>query len=775
MLLKKEVKKKRKNKKMENENRKNIVWLSEITKQDVEIAGGKGANLAELYNAKLPVPEAFIVTANAYLNFIEEAGLKEKINEILHSIDVENTMELEEKAKEIQELIVNAEMPETLKEEILEAYECLSIEKVDAESIVKSEPCFVAVRSSATTEDLATASFAGQQETFLNVKGKEIIEAIKRCWSSLFTARAIYYRQRRGFSHEKALIAVIVQKMVNADKAGVTFTANPITNNKDEVVIEAVFGLGEGIVSGKLQPDTYVIDKSNFTIKSKKIGIKEFAFKISHEGKIEKEQLDEERKKQQVLSEKEIVELVKYGIRIENHYGLAQDIEWAIQNNKIYILQARPITTLKKEISGVKIEAKELLSGLAASPGIASGTVKIVHSLDDLAKIKENDVLVTKMTNPDMVVTMQKAKAIVTDEGGLTCHAAIVSREIGLPAVVGTKNATKVLKDNQVVTVDGYNGKVYEGIVKIEAKPEALVPESVKQAFTELKEKKVSKKRPLVKVNCDLPEVAERASLTNPDGIGLVRLEFIIAKGKVHPAEYIRRNQTKTYVSLLVDELEKILRFFKDKPVWIRTSDIRTDEYKNLEGAEKEPKESNPMLGWHGIRRSLDQPEILKAELTAIKSLYEKGYHNIGVMFPFLATVEELRKAKEIAKEISLPKEVKIGVMIETPASALIIEELCKEGIDFISFGTNDLTQLTLGVDRNNERLVRLYDEKHPAVIKLISDVIDVCKKYGVETSICGQAASDVEMVKILAKLGIDSVSANIDAVEKIRNALEEI
>lgn len=784
-----------------------IVWLSEINKKDIAIAGGKGANLAEMYNTGLPVPPAFIVTAQAFATFLNKSKLRDKILAIVNSIDLENTTELETKAKEIQQLIVSAEMPEELATEIIEAYEALGAESTEVTKLLgKAEPVFVAVRSSATTEDLTTASFAGQQETFLNIRGNEaLLEAVKKCWASLFTARAIYYRSRKGFSHEKSYIAVIIQKMINSDKSGVTFTINPVTNNKNEIVIEAVFGLGEGIVSGTIEPDTYIVTKTNLELKNKRIGKKKLLFTRNFEGKTIKKEIPEKEWDKQVLNDHELKLLANYAIRIEEHYKWPQDIEWAIEKDKIYIVQSRPVTTIKKEIekeTKKEIEGKLLLEGLAASPGIASGVVKIISELKDLNKIQPGDILVTRMTNPDMVVTMQKAKAIVTDEGGLTAHAAIVSREIGLPCIVGTKIATKLLKDGQIITVDGTNGKIYEGEIeaieieeklKIEEKPTIaapkpnlamLIPPEVREAFEMARKRKESEskegtkvKGTLVKVNCDLPDVAERAAATGADGVGLVRIEFIIAKAGIHPAEYIRRKEAHKYSELLANGIEKIAKAFQGKPVWVRTSDIRTDEYRNLIGAEQEPKEDNPMLGWHGIRRSLDEPEILKAEFKAIKILHDKGYKNIGVMIPFVTSVEELRKAKALCREVGLEPchDVEFGVMIETPASCMIIEELCSEGISFVSFGTNDLTQLTLGIDRNNEKLARLYDEMHPAVLRLIEMVINVCKMYGVETSICGQAGSRIEMAQFLAKKGISSISANIDSVKLIREAIANI
>ena len=761
-----EKKKEERRKKLES---KSIVFLSELNKDDVWIAGGKGANLAELYRAKFPVPPAFIVTAQAYKKFIIESGLLEKINHILASIDIEDTKQLEAKTERIRKLIEEARMPTQLEEEIKEAYHMLepSVHGTRIDSLLSSvhEPCFVAVRSSATTEDLANASFAGQQETFLNIKGDAaLIEAIKKCWASLFTARATYYRERRGFSHAQAFIAVIVQKMVNADKAGVMFTANPLNNNKQELVIEAVFGLGEGIVSGSIEPDHLVIDKQTLQIKKKRIGRKLIEFTRDAEGRLIKKKLNEADSTKEVLTESEWKRLANYAIDIEKHYGFPQDIEYAIEGNNIYILQSRPITTLQKQVKSFHITGKEpLLEGLGASPGVAVGRVKIIHSLDELDKVQKGDVLVTQMTNPDMVVTMQKCAAIITEAGGATCHAAIVSREIGLPCVVGTKIATQLLEDGQLVTVDGTNGKVYDGKVEIT---------EVEQVTSKLPETKTR-----IKVICDLPQIAYRAAATGAAGVGLVRIEFIIASGGKHPRKYLEEGKLNEYTALLYEGLKPIADAFQGKPVWVRTSDLRTDEYRQLLGGEAEPKETDPMIGWHGIRRSLDQPELLKAELLAIKQLHESGYSNVGIMIPFVISAQEVKRVKEIARElnIELSKDIDFGVMVETPAACWVIEDICKQGINFISFGTNDLTQLTLGVDRNNERIAHLYDEMHPAVLGEIKQVIRVCKQYGVKTSICGQAGSKPEMAKYLVKLGIDSISCNIDAFSKIKQVVRQV
>ena len=739
---------------------KYVKWLPDIGKEDVKEAGGKAANLGEMIKLGLPVPPGFVINASGYLYFLEETGLKQEIYQKLKEIDIENTELLDSKAREIRDMITGKEMPEDLREEILEAYSVLGIDKDALKTVSKDvmnilkmqEPEFVAVRSSATAEDSSEASFAGQQETFLNVKGNsDVIDKVKKCFASLFTSRSVYYRVKKGFKHEEVLNAIIVQRMVNSDKSGVIFSKNPITG-EDNVVIEAVFGLGEGIVSGKIKPDNYVVSKE-LEILNENIADKKIALVRNSAGKTEVVKLTEDKSKQKVLRDYEIKRLSTYAIRLENHYQIPQDIEFALDSGEIYIVQTRPITTFGKEIKRIEIKGKEILSGSGASPGIGSGKVRIILDLRDLNKIKTGDVLVAKMTSPDMVVTMQKSSAIVTDEGGTTSHAAIVSREMGIPAVVGTGNATAILKEGIIVTVDGFNGKVYEGEAE-EIKSEKIVVEPVAETETKLK------------VIVDLPSFAERASRTNIKDVGLTRIEGIIAEGGKHPYYFQKQGNIKEYQELIFNGLNKIGDYFDE--MWVRTSDIRSDEYMNLKGAPKE-KEGNPMLGMHGIRDSLKHTEILKAELKAISDVKKKT----GVILPQVVKVDEVRQVKKIIKELNL--DVILGVMIETPASVEIINELCDEGIKFISFGTNDLTQYTLAVDRNNDEVQNLFDEMDPAVLRQLEHVIKICKKKNVETSICGQAGSKKEMVDFLVRLGIDSISVNADKAKEISEYVKNL
>ncbi len=759
-----------------------IRWFEELGKEDVPLVGGKGANLGEMTNAGIPVPPGFCVTAEAYKYFVEnvkvEEGktLQEWIMDIIAQTNVDDSKQLQENTAKIRQKIIELPMLPEIAEEIERAYKELS-QRFGKEAV------YVAVRSSATAEDLPEASFAGQQETYLDVYGvDDVIDKVKRCWASLWTARATFYRAKQGFDHSKVYLSAVVQKMVNSKTSGVMFTANPVTNNRNEIMINASWGLGEAVVSGSVTPDEYIVEKGTWKIKEKFIAKKEVMVVRNPEtgkGTVYvkvAEYLGPEWVEKQVLTDEQIIEVAKIGAKIEEHYGWPQDIEWAYDadDGKLYIVQSRPITTLKEETTAAEAaeteEAEVILKGLGASPGIGAGRVVVIFDASEIDKVKEGDVLVTTMTNPDMVPAMKRASAIVTDEGGRTSHAAIVSRELGIPAVVGTKEATKKLKTGDYVTVDGTRGVVYKGIVKSlvekeeEEKAEAKVVVAGGQIVTGT----------MVKVNVSMPEVAERAAATGADGVGLLRAEHMILSIGQHPVKFIKEGKEEELVEKLAEGIRTVAAAFYPRPVWYRTLDAPTNEFKEMPGGEDEPDERNPMLGWRGIRRSLDQPELLKAEFKAIKKVVEEGYDNIGVMLPLVGHPEQIRKAKEIAREVGLEphKDVEWGVMIEVPAAALIIEDLIKEGIDFVSFGTNDLTQYTLAIDRDNDRIAYLYDEKHPAVLKLIENVIKTCKKYGVETSICGQAGSDPKMAKLLVRMGIDSISANPDAVELIRKTV---
>jgi len=735
-----------------------VRWFSELTKDSGDVVGGKGANLAEIFNLGVNVPAGFVVTAQSYDYFIREAGLNKKISELLSGIDYEDTKGLDKITKEIRDLIIDAEFPKAMKSEILEAYDSLNVDGFDFEkgsalAILNSsnEPPFVAVRSSSTAEDLAEASFAGQQDSYVNIKGNTaLISHVKKCFASLYTSRATYYRNKQGFKHEDAHLAVVIQVMVDSDKSGVMFSKDP-TSGEDNINIEAVWGLGEGIVSGKITPDSYIVS-NEFEVLDKIIANKKIAITRNSGGDKIEVQLVEERAKSQVLKNHEIKKLAEMAVKLEKHYNKPQDIEFAIEGTDIFIVQTRPITKSAKKSdvdSSVEIKGESVVEGMGASPGVSSGEVKLIEDDKDLGEVKEGDVLVTKMTDPDMVVAMQKANAIVTDEGGATSHAAIVSREMGTPCVVGTEDATKELKENEVVTVDGTHGKVYEGKIAEDSKKEVL--EIDKKTRTE------------IKVMVDLPTYADRAAKSNAKKVGLTRIEGIIAESGKHPNYFLLNKNIEEYEKIIYDGINGIAKHFEG--MWVRTSDIRSDEFAELEGAPKRD-EANPMLGMHGIRYSLKHPSVLKAELKALKKVANSG-KEMGILLPQIISVDEVRAVKTMLKEIDFHS-AKVGVMIETPAAVQIISDLCKEGIHFISFGTNDLTQYILAVDRGNPLVQNIYNEMHPAVLSQLQYVIRACKKNGVTTSICGQAGSKKEMVEFLVKYKIDSISVNADMAKEI-------
>ncbi|MCZ7358268.1 MAG: phosphoenolpyruvate synthase [Candidatus Methanoperedens sp.] len=734
-----------------------VVWLEEVGKEDIAIVGGKGASLGEMLHAELPVPRGFAVTAQAFRRFIDENGVNEELFKSLE-VNVDDAAILREAEKNAKKIIMGAKIPPDIEKTIRARYRELC--KREGSEV------FVAVRSSATAEDLPDASFAGQQDTFLNIKGEtNVVEAVKKCWASLYGARAIYYRVKQGFDHRKVNLCAVIQLMVDAEKAGVMFSSHPSTG-EPLTIIEGAWGLGESVVSGSVSPDYYVIDKVNKKILERKIAIKNIMhIRDPRTDKTVELPVPEEKKNAKVLDDDEILKLVELGDVVEDLYGIPQDVEWAIKNKEIYMLQSRPITTIKKKKEAKeKLATQAILEGLGASPGIAYGEAKLVSDASELGKVKEGDILVAVMTTPDMVPAMKRAAAIVTDEGGMTCHAAIVSRELGCPAVVGTRKATQLLSDGMKITVDGEKGLVFEGKKEIAAH----VTQPEKTAVSFARQKPITATE--VKVNVSIPEATQRAVETQADGVGLLRIEHMILGLPKHPKQYIKEGKADEYVNELVSRIQTVVDAFYPKPVWVRTLDAPTDEFRAMEGGEGEPIEPNPMLGYRGIRRDLIDTEHFELEVRAFKELIKRGYNNMGIMIPLVQHPSELRRAKVFMSERGIDfNKTDIGIMVEIPAAALIIDQFIAEGLDFVSFGTNDLTQYTLAVDRNNEHVAHLYNEMHPAIMKLIELVIVECNKAGVKTSICGQAGSNPKVAKRLVELGITSISANIDAVEAVR------
>ncbi|MEF8914392.1 phosphoenolpyruvate synthase [Natronomonas sp.] len=736
-----------------------VLWLDEIGSDDLGAVGGKGASLGEMTAAGLPVPPGFVVTAQTYRTFIEETGIDDELFEAV-DVDSEDSAALAEAEATAKELILETELPEPVREDILASYDDLD----DGEA-------FVAVRSSATAEDLPDASFAGQQETFLNITREDLVDRVKRCWASLFTQRAIYYRNEQGFEHDVVDIAVVVQQMVDAEKSGVMFTSHPSTG-EPKIIIEAAWGLGEAVVSGSVSPDNYVVDRENDEVLDATIADKKTMMLRDEEtGKTVEQEVPDDRRNARVLDDDEIADLVDLGERAENHYDEPQDIEWAIVDGEVYMLQSRPITTISEdateETAATDGNGDQLVQGLGASPGISSGPVRIVRKLDQLDKVSEGDIIVTEMTTPDMVPAMKRASGIVTDEGGMTSHAAIVARELGAPAIVGAGNATEVLGDGQVVTIDGDKGSVTEGATEPEEETDAVEevrPQSPVKPMTATE----------VKVNVSIPEAAERAAATGADGVGLLRTEHMILSTNKTPERYLEDHGKDAYIDEIVEGVRGVADEFYPRPVRVRTLDAPTDEFRQLEGGEDEPHEHNPMLGYRGIRRSLDRPDVFKYELEAFNRLFDMGYDNVEIMFPLVNDAEDVLRARNLLEEVGIdPEKRRWGVMIETPASALTIEEMAEEDIDFASFGTNDLTQYTLAVDRNNEHVADRFDELHPAVLKLIGTTIETCREHDIDTSICGQAGSKPQMVQFLVEEGVSSISANIDAVRDVQHEVK--
>jgi len=740
-----------------------VAFLTSIDKEDIPIVGGKGANLGEMVKAGFPVPPGFAVTVAAYELFLEHNNLGSQIKNILKVTNVDNPEELTTASRKIQKTIITGKIPEEVAREVIAGYKKLS-------GFLKQ--ALVAVRSSATAEDLPSASFAGQQATLLNIKGEaNLVNAVRECWASLFTPRAIFYREENKIPHEKVKISVIVQKMVQSHVSGVMFTIDPVSNEKDKIVIEAVWGLGETIVQGSALPDRYVVQKETFDILSKEIS--EQPIQLIKVGKETKEvKVPEKARQLQKISNEQIITLAKIGDKLQKHYFFPQDIEWALEGKKLFIVQTRPVTTmgkkpaevLKTEAGEIKVTQAPILTGSPASPGIGTGNVKVLKSAKEIAKVEKGDVLVAPMTSPDFVPAMRKAQAIVTDAGGATSHAAIVSRELGIPCVVGTKEATRILKDGMVVTVDGQKGQVFLGSkVSVEKK--------------EVKEEREVKGKTATRlyVNLAEPERAKEVSKLNVDGVGLLRAEFMIANIGIHPKEAIKRKEQDKFIGKLADDLSVFCQAFEGKPVVYRATDFKTNEYRALPGGKYwEPEEPNPMLGFRGAFRYISNPDVFTLEITAIKKVREK-YKNLWLMIPFVRSPDELTKVRRIvaAEGLFSSPTFKFWMMVELPVNVILMEEFIKVGIDGVSVGSNDLTMLIEGTDRDNETVATAFDERSPAVAWALKRVVKACARAGVSSSICGQAPSTYDdLVAELVEMGITSVSVNPDAVNRVRHVI---
>jgi len=748
-----------------------VLFFKDIHKDDVPLVGGKSANLGEMVNAGFRVPDGFAITVKAYEQFLTENELDKKIYQILNETDVDNPDELNRSSSQIRKMIQSGKVPDDVKREVVRAYKKLS------GSFSKA---LVAARSSATAEDMPGTSFAGQQITFLNIKGEaNLLSAVRDCWSSLFTPRSIFYRVQNKIVHKKVALSVVVQKMIQSEVSGVMFTMDPVTKEKDRIIIESVWGLGEMIVQGSVVPDRYVVQKETFDILSKQIS--EQTVQLTKKGvKTIENPVPKKHKDLQKISDKDIIYLAKQADLLQKHYYFPQDAEWAKDaKGVIYLIQTRPVTAMEPQSKEAKANivktgaelmgsaATPILTGTSASPGIGTGRVKILKSPKEISRVKDGDVLVTVMTSPDYVPAMKKASAIITDEGGMTSHAAIVSRELGIPCIVGAKVATEKLLENQLVTVDGGKGVIYlGGNIKIE-KSEKVAKEAEKDSS-----KKTATK---IYVNLAEPERASEIAKLNVDGVGLLRAEFMMANIGIHPKESIRLKKQADYIDKLCDGIKTFCKAFYPRPVVYRASDFKTNEYRALEGGKRwEPVEPNPLLGFRGAYRYVSNQEVFTLELKALKKVLGE-YNNLHLMIPFVRSPNELQSVKKVVASEGLFTHTafKFLMMVELPVNVISLEDFIAVGIDGVSIGSNDLTMLITGTDRDNSEVAETFDERSPAVEWALKRTIKICNRNGITSSICGQAPSVYDdFCEKLVEWGVTSISVNPDAVGRVREVV---
>jgi len=806
---------------MKEKSQKYILWFKEISKNDVPLVGGKNASLGEMtrelikkayprqrrggpskskiWNRGISIPDGFVLTSKAFWSYLKFNQIDKELKDIFARFNPKSLNSLKETGKKARTLILNGNIPPDLEKEILRNYQKLCQK-------YNQKDCDVAVRSSATAEDLATASFAGQHESYLNISGSEnLLEAIKKSMSSLFTDRAISYREEKGFEHLKIALSVGVQKMVRSDLAssGVIFTLDTETGFSNVILINSIFGIGELIVKGKIIPDQFYVFKPTLkqgfkSIIVKNLGKKDRKYVYNKKGGLKEVNVPEIKQLKFSLTDEEILTLAKWSMIIEEHYGVPQDIEWAKdgKTGELFIVQSRPETVYAPKIENfyeeyeIKTEKPPILTGIAIGNKIGQGKVRIISDVSKLNQFQKGEVLVTKMTDPDWVSIFPLTSAIVTDEGGKTAHAAIVSRELGIPCIVGAEIATKILKTGKVVTIDctsGSKGKVFQGKIPFQIKRYDL--------------KEIPKLKTKIMINIGAPEIAFKSSFLPVDGVGLARIEFILAeKIRVHPLALYHFNKLKKeknpvskkivkeikeftlehkdkkehFIKELAEGIAQIASGFWPKPVIVRLSDFKTNEYRALIGGEIfEPEEANPMLGFRGACRYYDksfQPAF-EMECQAIKRAREVfGLKNIWLMVPFCRTVEEGKKVLALMSKNGLEKgknDLKVIVMCEIPSNVILAEKFL-EIFDGYSIGSNDLTQLILGLDRDNAKIAYIGDERDEAVKEMIKRVIKICNEKKKYCGICGQAPSDyLEFAEFLVKEGIESISLNPDTVIK--------
>jgi pyruvate,water dikinase len=755
-----------------------VVSLAEVSDSDLALVGGKACKLGELVRQGLPVPPGFVLTTEAYDTFVNETLLKTELPAALGSIETDRPETIEAASQRIRRAFETAPFPPALQREIESTYETFA-----RQFAVQ----FCAVRSSSTAEDLEGASFAGLQDTYLNVTGtQQVVAAVRKCWGSLFTPRVLIYRHRKGFDHGGVRLAVLIQKMVDATVSGILFTRDPNTG-ENHMIVEAGWGLGEAIVGGEVTPDHYVIDGATLKVVHKQLSEQRVRLVRAVGGGNQREDIPADQRSIQKLPDQRLQRLVSLARVIESHYRRPMDVEWCGDEDTLYIVQARPVTTIPKSTAPSAGEDRSppptekpsegqeapLLRGFGASPGVASGTARILHGSAEMEKLKPGEILVTSMTTPDMVPAMSRAAGIVTDEGGMTCHAAIVSRELGVPCIVGTREATKLVPDGGEITVDGKTGSVYRGIVHLgkssaaAGAPSSMSPSGHAHEGTPITATKIY-------VNVGVPEKAEEYARLPVSGVGLLRIEFIFtAHIREHPLALLKRGKKDELVQRLADGIGKVCQAFHPRPVIIRTSDFKTNEYRGMPGGQEfEPVEENPMIGWRGCSRYISpvyRPAFL-CELEAIHRVRtEMGLKNAMVMLPFVRNTWELEEISEMmrAQGLRRSRDFQLYLMAEVPSVALLAREFSKH-CDGFSIGSNDLTQLVLGADRDSETLGRMgyFDERDPAVMRAIHILIEGAHAEGRTVGICGQGPSVYpEFAEFLVREGIDSISLNADTV----------
>jgi len=733
--------------------------ISTLRLSDAEEAGGKGANMGELVAAGLPVPPGFVLLRSGYLAAMQAGGVDTELAALHREalVQVDNSARLAELCHRMQNLVTKAGVSDEVRDQLLDAYHGLGTN------------CVVAVRSSATGEDGRDASFAGMNQTVTNVTGDDdVINAVKRCWASLFSPRVITYRASRGFLADPAM-AVVVQQMIASEQSGVAFTTDPSTGERDHIVIEAALGLGEVVVSGKVQPDTYVIDKKTLKVLDVKVGYQAFKIERGPDGHDVTVELDPAMAQARVLDDSALHRVAELAIATEAHHGCPQDVEWAIASGKTWLVQARPITTLGHDTAEDSQDSGVLVRGLPAAPGTASGRVRVLRTPQEGNRLLDGEILVAPMTNPDWLPAIRRAAALVTETGGMTCHAAIVARELRVPCVVGARSVTTVLHDGQTVTVDGGRGTVTGGRSEPQRAIEAVQPPAAGTAGITTGTK--------IYVNLAIPDNAEAVAAQDVDGVGLLRAEFMLTQALSgrHPRDLIAHGEQGELVDAMVASIGRIASAFGTRPVIYRATDFRSNEFRGLRGGEAyEPVEHNPMIGYRGCYRYIKEPDLFALELQALARVRERN-PNAHLMIPFVRTRWELEACLSLvdASPLGTQRGLHRWVMAEVPSVTYWLPEYIGMGIDGVSIGSNDLTQLVLGVDRDSDTCAELFDESDSAVLDAIGRIIATARKHGITSSLCGQAPStNPAFAEHLVRMGITSVSVNPDAVTATRRTV---